>query len=164
MFQELKDLEVYRISDELSDRFWTEVSKWGSFAKDTVGKQLIRAVDSIGANIAESYGRYHYRERLNFLYYARGSAYEAKFWMERARRRNLISPQEYGELMEVSDQLLLKLNAYIKSKRRQATGAANQVTQLPGKLSTEGGNIQVQSEAGKGNTFTAFLPTKETQS
>jgi len=147
MFQELKDLEVYRISDELSHRFWLEVTKWDSFARDTVGKQLIRAVDSIGANIAESYGRYHYRDRLNFLYYARGSAYETKFWMEKVGRRNLISPEEYSDLMEAIDQLLLKLNAYIKSKRRQSTGAPNQVTQLPSDLST-----------------TAILPTKETQS
>ncbi len=123
MFQELKDLEVYSISEELSDRFWIEVVKWGHFARDTVGKQLMRAVDSIGANIAESYGRYHYRDRLNFLYYARGSVYETKFWLERARKRNLISSEEYADLMERIDRLLLKLNAYIKSKRRQAAGA-----------------------------------------
>lgn len=56
MFQKLKNLEVDSVSDELSHRFWLEVTKRGSFAKDTVGKQLMRAVDSIGANIAKSYG------------------------------------------------------------------------------------------------------------
>ena len=50
MFQELKDLDVYNISEELSDRFWMEIIGWDYFAKDTVGKQLVRAVDSIGAN------------------------------------------------------------------------------------------------------------------
>jgi len=108
------------MSEQLSDRLWKETTEWGYFAKDTVGKQLIRAVGSIGANIAESYGSYHYRDRLNFLYCARGSLYETKFWLERARTRNLASPEEHTDLMEVIDQLLLKLNAYIKSKRKQA--------------------------------------------
>ena len=128
MFQELKDLDVYNISEELSDRFWMEIIGWDYFAKDTVGKQLVRAVDSIGANIAESYGRYHYRDRLNFLYYARGSVYETRFWLERARRRNLINPEECTDLIEVIEGLLLKLNAFIKSKRRQTTRSNNPVT------------------------------------
>ena len=131
MFQKLKDLEIYNMSEELSDQFWMEVSKWDYFAKDTVGKQLIRAVDSIGANIAESYGRYHHKDRLNFLYYARGSLYETKFWTERATRRNLIPPNEYADFTEVTERLLLKLNAYIKSKRKQASEPNNPAPKLP---------------------------------
>jgi four helix bundle protein len=57
--QALEEIEVYKLAEEIADKWWEIVSKWQPFAKDTVGKQLIRAVDSIGANIAESYGRYH---------------------------------------------------------------------------------------------------------
>ena len=58
--QPLEEIEVYMMAEEIADKWWETVSRWPPFAQDTVGKQLIRAADSIGANIAESYGRYHY--------------------------------------------------------------------------------------------------------
>ena len=82
--QSLEEIEVYVIAEKLADKWWEIVSTWKSFAQDTIGKQLVRAVDSIGANIAESYGRYHFGEKINHLYYARGSLYEAKFFVRRA--------------------------------------------------------------------------------
>jgi len=41
----------------LADEVWAAVSSWDRFAKDTAGKQIVRAADSIGANIAEGTGR-----------------------------------------------------------------------------------------------------------
>ncbi len=46
-------LDVYKLSEQLSDVIWDIVIKWDYFAKDTVGKQLVRSADSIGANIAK---------------------------------------------------------------------------------------------------------------
>jgi len=53
------------MSEELSAGCWMKITKWGYFAADTVGKQLIRAVDSVRANMAESYGRYHYPKSMS---------------------------------------------------------------------------------------------------
>ncbi len=53
----LDDLEIYKLSIELADEIWAIVIKWDFFAKDTVGKQIVRSSDSIAANIAEGYGR-----------------------------------------------------------------------------------------------------------
>ena len=50
-------LRVYRLSEKLADELWKIVTRWGYFERDTVGKQLVRAADSIGANIAEGSGR-----------------------------------------------------------------------------------------------------------
>ena len=50
-------LRVYQLSEILADQVWSIVAKWNVLARDTVGKQLIRAADSIGANIAEGSGR-----------------------------------------------------------------------------------------------------------
>ncbi len=52
--------EVYRLSERLPDSVWDVVMGWDGFAKDTVGRQLVRAADSVGANIAEGTGRGSY--------------------------------------------------------------------------------------------------------
>jgi len=46
-------LQIYQLSEKLADSVWNIVIGWDSFARDTVGKQIVRSVDSIGANIAE---------------------------------------------------------------------------------------------------------------
>lgn len=49
--------QVYRLSEKLADEVWELVLGWNHFARDTVGRQLVRAADSVGANIAEGTGR-----------------------------------------------------------------------------------------------------------
>jgi len=56
-FQELR---VYRLSERLADEIWKIVNCWDFFAKDTIGKQIVRSADSVGANIAEGLGRGSY--------------------------------------------------------------------------------------------------------
>jgi four helix bundle protein len=63
-YLELKDISAYRIAFDLSNYVWDIVIKWNYFAKDTVGRQLVKAVDSISANIAEGFGRYFKKIRL----------------------------------------------------------------------------------------------------
>lgn len=53
----LEELEVYQMGMEIGDQAWSIVQNWNYFAKDTVGKQLIKAADSIASNISEGYGR-----------------------------------------------------------------------------------------------------------
>lgn len=45
-------LEVYQLSEKLAYEIWKIVKGWDYFTKDTIGKQMVRAADSIGANIA----------------------------------------------------------------------------------------------------------------
>jgi hypothetical protein len=49
----LEELEVYQLSESLADLIWGICISWDWFTKDTVGKQLVKAADSVGANIAE---------------------------------------------------------------------------------------------------------------
>ncbi|MBM3127415.1 MAG: four helix bundle protein [Chloroflexi bacterium] len=121
--QPLEEIEVHKLAEPIADKWWEIISRWKPFAQDTVGKQLIRAVDSIGANIAESYGRYHYGEKINHLYYARGSLYEAKFFARRAKQRNLVTEAQFNEMMNDLQTLAPKLNAYINSKKGQRANA-----------------------------------------
>ena len=87
MVLRVEDLEVYKLAAELADKVWYICIRWDYFSKDTIGKQLVRAADSISANLAEGHGRYHFNDRLNFCYFARGSLEETKSWISKATRR-----------------------------------------------------------------------------
>ncbi len=87
----IDDLKVYNLSMEVGERVWNIVMKWQYFEKDTIWKQLVRAVDSIAANLSEGFGRYHFKEKKNFSYYSRGSLYETKTWIVKAKNRKLIN-------------------------------------------------------------------------
>ncbi len=110
----LEKLEVYNIAEKFSDDIWDIVIKWDYFNKDTIGKQLVRAADSISANIAEGYGRYFYKESKQFYFYSRGSIQETKAWLSKCLRRNLIEFDKCEPLIELCKKLLLMLNAFIK--------------------------------------------------
>ena len=111
----LEELLVYQLSMELGEKVWKIVITWDFLAKDTVGKQLIRAADSIAANLSEGFGRYHFKESINFGYYSRGSLYETKTWVIKAFNRNLISPEDMDCFVQSIDVIGLKINKYINS-------------------------------------------------
>ncbi len=119
MFIKLEDLDVYKLAEELADEIWEEVIRWEHFAKDTVGKQVVRSADSISANISEGYGGYSFKENVQFCYYARGSILETKNWMRRAVNRKLLT-SEKRETFEAKLELMGKmLNGYINSIKKQ---------------------------------------------
>ncbi len=61
-------LEVYPMAEQAADRFYALIQPWQPFDRNTTGEQMIRAADSVGANIADGYGRFHYGDQLRFLY------------------------------------------------------------------------------------------------
>jgi len=62
----LEDLEIYQLSMGIGDNVWNLVMGWEYFIKDTMGKQLVKAVGSIAANIGEGFGRYHFKDKKKF--------------------------------------------------------------------------------------------------
>jgi four helix bundle protein len=115
MSKSLNDLEIYREAMRLGEIVWDWVTRWDFLAKDTVGKQFIRATDSIAANISEGHGRYHYKENQKFCYYARGSLAETQTWLEKAARRELVDAELARQLYRDLEALRKRLNAYIKT-------------------------------------------------
>jgi len=110
-----QDLQVYQLAEELADAVWDIVEKWNNLARDTVGKQLIRAADSIGANIAEGAGNQTFNNNRRHVRIARGSFNETQHWLCRAYRRKLLTPDETTKLQATIETLSPKLNAYLKS-------------------------------------------------
>jgi four helix bundle protein len=108
-------LQVYQLSEKLADGIWKVVQDWNSFAKDTVGKQIVRAADGVGANIAEGSGRGSLVDNRRFVRMARGSLYETIHWLRRAYIRRLLSQAEVRKLRVLIEELSPKLNAYLRS-------------------------------------------------
>lgn len=108
-------LRVYQLSEELADRVWSIVLGWNVIARDTVGKQLIPAADSIGANIAEGTGRGTFVDNRRFVRIARGSLNETQHWLRRAYKRRLLKAKEIADIKPLVDELAPKLNAYLNS-------------------------------------------------
>lgn len=113
----LESLRVYAMAEELADRVWPLVADWDYFTKSTLGHQLVRAADSVGANIAEGYGRASPADHLRFIRTARGSLYEVRHFLRRAEFRQLINPDQKAPLQRLLNELLPALNAYLRSLR-----------------------------------------------
>jgi len=111
----LIDLEVYKVALDIGDKIWDIVDRWDFFNKDTLGKQFVKAADSIALNIAEGYGRFFYKENKNFNYYSRGSAFESTSCLRKAIKRKLISEEENLLLRQQFARYLKLMNGYIKS-------------------------------------------------
>ena len=111
----LEDLEVYKIAMDIGELAWNNVSKWEYFPKKNIGDQFTRAADSIALNIAEGYGRFHYKENKQFCWYARGSLFETKSANQKALDRALISRVDYDTIFNKLIHCHKLLNAYIKS-------------------------------------------------
>lgn len=110
----LHKMEIYQLARELSGKGWNIYQKLHWHDKKILGDQFIRATDSVGANFAEGYGRYHHLERVKFCYNSRGSLFEAaQYWLELLLEREKIDKQEYDEYQITSQKLRIKLNNFI---------------------------------------------------
>jgi len=126
MATELEDLRILKIAEGIADAVWKQVVAWDEFARDVVGKQLARATDSIGANIAESFGRFNYGEKLQFLYYSRGSLFETKYWLNRALVRELMQAAEVKDYASRLTEVARQLNTFANNLKAQRSDSKSQ--------------------------------------
>ncbi len=85
---------------------------------------MVRACDSIAANLSEGFGRFHYKETKNVGYYSRGFLYETKTWLTNAYNRNLIIDDQFQAFMQRIDIIGKMLNKYISSIGQQLTNSS----------------------------------------
>jgi four helix bundle protein len=111
----IDDMEIYKLAMQIGEDVWSLVDTWDYFKKDTIGKQLVRAADSIAANFSEGYGRFTFKDRRNFCYISRGSMFETRTWLLKAKNRNMIKDENYNEMYRKLAELHQKLNTYIKT-------------------------------------------------
>ena len=150
MTLKFEELRVLQAAESIADSMWHQVMHWDAFTRETVGKQMARAADSIGANIAEAYGRFHYGEKLQFLYYARRSLFETKYWLNRASARDLMPSDQVQEYASQLSELARQLDAFAAPLKTQRRGSHSQ-SQKVSEASAE--YVTVQSNGNLGSLF-----------
>lgn len=112
---DFEDLDVYKLAEKLANQVGFIVKEWDFFTTDTMGKQLVRAADSVCANIAEGRGRYNYQDNRRFVKIARGSLYETISLLRLAYARKLLGIEQVNKFQPIIDDLSPKLNTYLNS-------------------------------------------------
>src|SRR5688500_576249 len=97
-----RKLVCWQLAFELAEELREVVLSWPAFDRDTLGLQLLRACDSVAANIAEASGRWYANDKRRILYIARGSPTETEHWMLTAQRRDLIDDRFDGRVAEMA--------------------------------------------------------------
>ncbi len=118
----LDELEIYKIAMEIADECWQIYKEMDWHDKKIMGDQWIEAVDSMGANIAEANGRYHYLDRNRFYFIARGSLKEATHWTNTLHKREKLTEKQYNSISSKLKILEVKLNNAIDATFKQKLG------------------------------------------
>jgi four helix bundle protein len=118
-YLKVTDIESYNIGFSFGNKVWDIVISWPYLAQKTIGAQFIDASDSISANIAEGFGRYHKKDKIKFYHYSRGSVLESVDWLEKSLYRNLVTQDQYQELRTALEKLPKAINSLIKYTNQQ---------------------------------------------
>lgn len=113
-FEPIEDLEVFSRFEENARWAWNTVTPWSPFHQQTLGKQLVRAADSIGANMVEGEGRQSSQDSIRFLRIALGSAKETRLWIQRCKERGLIDEQSAVSQLAELNTAIRQLNRLIQ--------------------------------------------------
>jgi four helix bundle protein len=118
-YLKLENLEVYKLARQLGRIAWEIYLAMDWQTKKIMGDQFIEAVDSVGANIAEGFGRFHFLDKNKFYFNARGSLLEAKHWLELLREREKVDENMFLKFLNCCDDLHPALNGLIDSVKTQ---------------------------------------------
>jgi four helix bundle protein len=121
------DLIIYRMAVELADWIYELTAKFPEEERYNLTSQIRRASTSVYSNIAEGFGRYHYKENKQFCRIARGSLYETKAHMIFAKRRNYLNQEILDEYLKRHTTLAIKLNNYINATGSNVCKMSNNV-------------------------------------
>ena len=111
----LDKLRVYQLARKLSGIAWEAYSGLDWRDKKINGDQFIESTDSVSANVAEGYGRFHYLDKVKFYYNARGSLLESRNWIELLKERKRIKHELYKKYINCYQDLKKALSGLINS-------------------------------------------------
>ena len=113
-YNDFRDLEVWQRYKAVRKKIWDLCKGFSGEEKYRLSDQMIRASMSSTACIAEGYGRYHYKENIQFCRQSRGSLYELIDHLDVAEECEYLAPKESQALIDEIKASIRVLNGYIK--------------------------------------------------
>ena len=109
------DLKVWQDSHNITVQVYKITNQFPTKEKYSLSSQICRASSSIGANIAEGFGRFHYKDKIRFFQNARGSAFELQNHFYLARDLGYIDSETVSNLSEKINEVIMEINGLIRS-------------------------------------------------
>jgi four helix bundle protein len=113
-------IDAWKLADDLAVAIYQSTR---SFPRDEVyglTSQLRRAAYSVPANIAEGSARESQRDYLHFLYIARGSLAEARYFLHLAWRLGYLTESDHLPLTEQAGRAFACLHGLIQAVEKEA--------------------------------------------
>ena len=110
----LENLKVYQIAEILEIEVYKATKNFPKEEKYGSVNQLRRSSAAVSNNIAESYARHSYAEKIRYLYIAKGEAEETKRNIIRSGKKDLITELIANDLADKYTGLLKAISGYIR--------------------------------------------------
>lgn len=113
-----KDLEIWQLAVQLVKKVYKLLETFPREEKFGIIAQAKDSVVSVPGNIAESFGRFHFRDRIKFIYNARGSLFETESHFQVSKAIGFINKDNdslYQEILSDIKNLGVKINNYLSS-------------------------------------------------
>jgi four helix bundle protein len=117
----ISKFELYVLAREYSKAAWAIYTKLPVYIQMRTGGQFLESADSVQANIVEAQGRFHFKDKRNFEYHARGSLLESLSWADILRERGFVQESDYLNFIGIGDKITFKLNSHIKYLTTQSS-------------------------------------------
>ena len=118
MVRDYRDLEVWRLAMDLAEATYRLVRDFPKTEEYRLTSQLLRAVASVPANIAEGNARASRKDYARFIAIARGSLAETETFLLLARRVALVQSGEIDPVLALAHRVGRMLNGLHRSLDR----------------------------------------------
>ena len=114
MVKHFYDLEVWKKANELTVKIYKLTKNFPNDERYGMVDQMRRASSSVGANIAEGFGRYYQKDKIKFFRNSRGSLYEVQNFLILALDLGFAEKDAVKNLINDYQGLAYGLNKLIK--------------------------------------------------
>jgi four helix bundle protein len=113
------DLDSWKESHRLVIAIYKLVRRLPKDERYGIVDQLRRASSSITANIAEGFGRYHFKDKIRFYYQARGSVNEVENFLLLAKDLGYVVKNDLTGIWRLCKKSEMLINGLIRSTDKQ---------------------------------------------
>lgn len=115
MYKDFTEMPVWNTAMELAVDVFNLTLNLPKSEDYALKSQIRRSAESVSANIAEAFGRFHQKDKINFYHFAKGSALETKSHLIYGMKVQYFHSEDYEKLSSKIENLVFHLNKIIKT-------------------------------------------------